>query len=129
MRIGAIFVACLALAGTAHAAPITLICNGSLTAGDKQIPINGETAIVDLEARTFKPPMYAAFALIRLGESDLTFGSELPNLSTWGSLDRVSGSLAMNVMRPDQRQKLQGGGTANFLAWMSGKCVPAQRMF
>ena len=127
MRI-AVFIACL-LAGTVHAAPLTLICNGSLTADGKQIPINGETAIVDLENRTFKPPMYQEFPLTRVGESDLSFGSELPTLSTWGSLDRVSGSLSMNVLRPDERKKLQAGGSAHFLAWMSGKCAPAQRMF
>jgi hypothetical protein len=129
MRLGAVFVACLGLAETAHASPVTLICNGSLTADGKQIPISGETAILDLEKRSFKPPLYPEFPLIRVGESDLSFGSELPNLSTWGNLDRVSGSLSMNVMRPNERKSLQAGGTAHFLAWMSAKCAPAQRMF
>jgi hypothetical protein len=106
MRIGAAFVVCLGLAGTAHAAPVTLICNGSLTADGKQINIGGETAILDIETQSFKPPLYPAFPLTRVGENDLSFGSELPNLSTWGSLDRVSGSLAMNVMRPQDRKNL-----------------------
>jgi len=122
-------VACLGLAGTAHAAPVTLICTGSLTADGKQIPVNGETAIVDLEKRTFKPPLYPEFPLIRVGESDMSFGSEFPALSTWGSLDSVSGSLSMNVMRPSERKSLQAGGTVHFLAWMSAKCAPGQRMF
>lgn len=129
MRIALVFAVCMGFTGTAYAAPVTLLCNGSLTADGKQIPISGETAIIDLEKRTFKPPMYSEFPLTRVGENDLSFGSELPTLSTWGSLDRVSGSLAMNVMRPDARKALQAGGTVNFLAWMSGKCVPAQRMF
>jgi hypothetical protein len=129
MRIGAVLVACLGLAGTAHGNAVTLICSGSLTADGKQVNIGGETAILDLEKRSFKPPLYPEFPLTRVGESDLSFGSELPNLSTWGSLDRVSGSLAMNVMRPSERKTLQAGGTAHFLAWMSAKCAPAQRMF
>jgi hypothetical protein len=129
MRIGAILVACLALAGSAHAAPVTLICNGSLTADGKTMNIGGETAILDLEKRTFRPPLYPEFPLIRVGESDLSFGSELPSLSTWGGLDRVSGSLSMNVMRPNERKSLQAGGTAHFLAFMSAKCAPAHRIF
>jgi hypothetical protein len=64
-----------------HANPVTLICHGSLTAGGKQVNIRGETAILDLENRSFKPPMYSAFPLTRVGENDLSFGSELPNLS------------------------------------------------
>jgi hypothetical protein len=128
MRLRAMVI-CLGLAGTAHAKPVTLICNGSLTADGRQIDINGETAILDLEKQSFKPPMYSEFPITRVGDNDVTFGSELPTYSTWGSLDRVSGSLAMNVMRPDQRKNLQAGGSAHFLAWMSGKCVPAQRMF
>jgi hypothetical protein len=122
-------VACLGLAGTANAAPVTLICTGSMTANGQQMTITRETAIVDLEKRSFKPPLYSEFPLTRVGESDLSFGSELPTLSTWGSLDRVSGSLAMNVMKPSERKTLQAGGTAHFLVWMSAKCAPAPRMF
>jgi hypothetical protein len=129
MRIAAYFLICLGLAGTAHANPVTLICNGHLTMDGKQMDIGGETAILDLEKRSFKPPMYPEFPLIRVGDSDLSFGSELPNLSTWGNLDRVSGNLSMNVMRPSERKALQAGGTAHFLAWISAKCAPAQRMF
>lgn len=116
MRTGLVFLTCLSLVGTAHAAPVTM-------------NISAETAIVDLEKRTFKPPLYPEFPLIRVGESDLSFGSELPTLSTWGGLDRVSGSLSMNVMRPNVRKNLQAGGTAHFLAFLSAKCAPAQRMF
>jgi hypothetical protein len=119
----------LALTGTADANPVTLICNGHLTLDGKQIDVGGETAILDIEKRSFKPPLYPEFSLIRLGESDLTFGNEAATLSTWGDLDRVSGSLSMSVMRPSERKALQAGGSAHFLAWMSAKCLPAQRMF
>jgi hypothetical protein len=128
MRIALALIVCLG-AGTAHAAPVTLICNGSLTADGKEIPVNAETAVVDLEKRTFKPPLYPEFPLTKVGENDVSFGSELPNYSAWGSLDRVSGSLSMNVMRPDERKRLQAGGSVRFLAWMAAKCTPAQRMF
>jgi hypothetical protein len=90
MRTGLVFLTCLSLVGTAHAAPVTLICNGSLTADGKTTNISAETAIVDLEKNTFKPPLYPEFPLIRVGESDLSFASELPTLSTWEGLDRVS---------------------------------------
>lgn len=128
MRIAAAFIVCL-VAGTTHAAPVTLICNGSITLDGKTSAITGETAILDLDKRSFKPPLYPEFPVTRVGESDVSFGSELPTLSTWGSLDRVSGSLTMNVLRPSERKALQAGGSAHFLAWMSGKCAPAQKMF
>ncbi|PSO19135.1 hypothetical protein [Bradyrhizobium sp. MOS003] len=120
---------CLSICGAAQAQPITLICNGNLNADGKQVNISGESAIVDLEKLTFKPPLYSEFPITRVAENDLSFGSELPSLSTWGSLDRVSGTLTMNVLRPDERKKLQAGGSAHFLTWMSAKCAPAKRMF
>jgi hypothetical protein len=83
MRIEALLVICHGLIGPAHAAPVTLICDGNLTADGKQINIGGETAILDIERTSFKPPLYPEFPLTRVGENDLTFGSELSNLSTW----------------------------------------------
>jgi hypothetical protein len=130
VRIGAILVvACFGLAGAAHAGPVTLVCTGSLTLDGNESKIDRETAILDLENRSFKPPLYPAFPLTRVGETDLTFGTESANLSSWGSLDRVSGALSMNVMRPSERKKLQAGEATKFLAWMTAKCAPAQRMF
>jgi hypothetical protein len=129
MRKATIFVAFLGWAGNVQASPVTLICTGSLTLEGKQITIDRETAILDIEAHSFKPPMYSQFPLIRVGESDVTFGSELPTLSTWGSLDRISGSLSMTVLKPAERKKLQRGESANVLALMTVKCAPAQRMF
>jgi hypothetical protein len=122
---------CLAFAGAGavYAKPVTLICKGTLNLDGKPSDIDGETAILDLEKRSFKPPLYVDFPLIRVGETDVTFGSELPTLSTWGSLDRVSGTLSMNVMRPTDRQSLGAGSSARFLAFMSARCMPAARLF
>jgi hypothetical protein len=115
--------------GTVRAAPVTLVCKGTINLDGKPTEIDGETAILDLERRSFKPPLYVHFPLIRVSKTDVTFGSELPALSTWGSLDRVSGTLSMNVMKPNERQSLRSGGSARFLAYMSAKCSPAQRLF
>lgn len=119
----------LLLVGSAHAKPVALICNGNLTADGKEIPINGQTAVLDIENNSFKPPFYSEHPLIRVGDTEITFGSESEKYSTWGSLDRVSGNLAMNVMSPEERKKLKSGASARFMTWMSGKCAPAQRMF
>jgi hypothetical protein len=127
----AAFVVCLAFvgAGSVHANPVTLVCKGTLNLDGKPADIDGETAILDLERRSFKPPLYVHFPLLRVDETDVTFGSELPTLSTWGSLDRISGTLSMNVMKPNERQSLRAGRAAHFIASMSAKCTPAQRMF
>ena len=131
MRILAFFALSLGLTISVAAAPVTLVCSGSLTLeNNPPAKIDRETAILDIERRTFRPPMYPSeFPLIRIEESIVSFGSELPNVSTWGSLDRVSGTLAMNTMKPSERKTLKAGGTAKSLAWMTAKCVPAQRMF
>ena len=72
MRAGAIVI-CLALSGTAHAKPITLICNGSMTADGKQINVSSETAILDLDKQSFKPPLYPVdYPLTRIAENDVS---------------------------------------------------------
>lgn len=129
MRLTKALIVSLGLTGAVQAGPVTLVCRGNLTAGGRQMNIDGETAVVDLERHTFKPPLYSEFPLTQVGQTELSFGSELPTLSTSGNLDRVSGSLWMNVMRPNERKSLQAGGSAHFLAWMSAKCAPAERMF
>jgi hypothetical protein len=129
VRIGAILVGCFVLTGAAHADPVTLLCTGSLTLEGTETKIARETAILDLENHSFKPPLYPAFPLTRIGETDLSFGNENSNYSTWGSLDRISGTLSMNVMRPSDRKKLLAGETSKFLAWMSAKCAPLNGCF
>lgn len=129
MRRGLILVALLSFGADASAGPVTLLCDGSLNLEGKPVPVRGETAILDLEQRTFKPPLYAEYPLLRVGEADVSFGIELPAVSISGALDRVSGSLSMNVLAPSERKKLQDGGSAKFIAWMTAKCVPAKRMF
>lgn len=117
------------LAGSADAAPMTLICSGSFTLEGKQSNIDRETAILDLENKTFKPPLYPEYPLTRVGENDITYGTESSTISLAGSLDRISGSLSLNVMTPADRKTLAAGGSVKFIAWMTGKCSPAKRMF
>ena len=106
MRIIACFTAFVIAAGSAQAAPITLICNGSITLqGHGTAPIESETSTLDYDKRVIKPPLYSAFPITRVDESSVVFGSETAELSTFGNLDRVSGSLTMNAMRPSERQK------------------------
>jgi hypothetical protein len=115
---------------SAQAAPITLICNGSITLeGHGTTPIENETSILDYDKKVLKPPLYPAFPITRVDESTIVFGSETGELSTIGNLDRVSGSLTMNATRPSERQKLQKGEGVHFLAYVSAKCAPAQKMF
>lgn len=122
-----------ALAGTycpaAVAAPITLICTGTLGFPGNSSTINSETAILDLDANTFKPPLYSAYSLIKVSDTEVTFGLDNPTRSIWGSLDRVSGSLVMNVMTPEDRRHIQSGLGGKMMAWIEAKCAPAKRMF
>jgi hypothetical protein len=107
-----------------------LVCTGEINfAKNGTQKIDAETAILDIEAGTFKPPMYPKFQLTRVDDSSISFGNDNDKYSTWGSLDRVSGSLSMNVMSPNDRKELQAGRSGHFMVWMSGKCAPAKRMF
>ncbi|MCX7310320.1 MAG: hypothetical protein NTV56_00985 [Alphaproteobacteria bacterium] len=129
MRVLAVVFMVAGWAGIALAAPLTLVCTGTLTLGNDTTPFDRESAIVDLERRTIKPPLYPEFSITIVKENDITFGNELTSLSTWGGLDRVSGKLTLNVLRPADRKSLMTGGSVHFLALMEAKCVPAQRMF
>ena len=131
MRIGAIVVACFVLAGAAYADPITLSCSGSFMEGYREsLKSDRQTAVLDLENRSFKPPLYEALPLTLVGDAEVSFAKETSDLSVRGSLDRVSGTLFVNVMRPNERKKLEvGEGGYVTLNWITAKCVPAQRMF
>jgi hypothetical protein len=123
-------VACLFFSTSLEASPILLICSGDLNyPGNRTDPIASETAILDIGEGTFKPPLYSAYSLLKVKDAEVTFGYETTDTSIWGSLDRVSGSLSMTVMRPAEREKLLAGGSAHILAVMTAKCAPAKRMF
>jgi hypothetical protein len=112
------------------ASPITLVCTGELTfPGQNPAVIAGETALLDFENGTFKPPMYNPYPLLKVRDTEITFGSEAPTTSVWGVLDRVSGTLSMTVMKPAERQRIMAGGSAHVLAAMTAKCATAKRMF
>lgn len=116
--------------GSARADPISLICTGSLTLkGHASTDISGETALLNIDESSFKPPLYNSFPLIAVRNTDISFGSESPTLSVFGNLDRISGTLSMTVMEPSERKRLGQGATVHFLALMSAKCSPAQRLF
>jgi hypothetical protein len=78
MRIAVILIAGFGLSGNTQAEPLTLLCSGSLTLDGKQSNIDRETAILDIESQTFKPPLYPAFQVTEISETNLSFGSELP---------------------------------------------------
>jgi hypothetical protein len=61
MRIAILFAMSLGLAASAHATPVTLVCTGSITFEGKEATIDRETAILDLEKPSFKPPNYPEF--------------------------------------------------------------------
>ena len=118
-----------ALIWPAHAAPVALLCSGTLALDGENIAINRETASIDLVARTFRPPFYPELPILIVRDNSITFGSEVPTLSTWGALDRVSGKLTLNALPPEDRKTLMNDGTVFFHALMDAQCVPGQRMF
>ena len=88
--------------------------------------LDRSTAVLDLENRSFKPPLYGEFPLTRVSDSEVSFAKETSDLSVQGSFDRVSGSLFVSVMRPRERRKMEAGeGGHVMLSWITAKCVPA----
>ena len=71
--------------------------------------LDRQTAMLDLENRSFEPPLYGALALTQIGEADVSFAKETSDVSIQGSLDRVSGDLSLNTMIPSERKKLEAG--------------------
>jgi hypothetical protein len=116
--------------GVGNAAPITLLCTGSLSYPDQTpVKINAETAVLDLEAGTFKPPIYPRFKITSLSDTSVSFANDTSTVSLTGSLDRISGSLEFTAMPMSERDKIGKGGSIKMTAWMTAKCVPASRMF
>jgi hypothetical protein len=92
----------LSTAASAQAAPVTLVCDGNITFyDDRQSPdikIDRQTAVLDLEGGTFKPPMYPAYQIKRSSDTDIGFGLENSQTSISGNIDRVSGALSMQKL-------------------------------
>jgi hypothetical protein len=115
---------------SAQAAQVVLVCNGSLNFPDNApMTINGDSAMIDFDAGTFKPPIYSPYQITKVTDTDVNFGLETSTTSIFGTIDRISGNLSMNVMKPEDRKRIMAGHSAKMLAWMSAKCVPAKRMF
>ncbi|KRR06817.1 hypothetical protein [Bradyrhizobium valentinum] len=91
--------------------------------------IDGDSAIIDFDAGTFKPPLYHPYSITKINDTQVTFGFESSTTSIFGTIDRISGNLSMNVMKPEERKRLAAGGSVKMLAWMAAKCVPAKPMF
>jgi hypothetical protein len=118
------------LAPAAEAAPITLGCRGSLNFPDNNsMTFDGDSAIIDLDAGTFKPPHYQVYSITRVNNTQVSFGFESSTASIFGTIDRISGNLSMNVMKPEDRKKLMAGGSVKMLSWLTAKCMPAKQMF
>lgn len=113
-----------------EAAPITLACKGSLNFPENNpMAIDGDSAIIDFDAGTFKPPLYQAYSITKVNDTQVTFGFESSTRSIFGTIDRISGNLSMNIMKPEDRKRLAAGGSLKMLSWMTAKCMPAKQMF
>jgi hypothetical protein len=117
----------------AQANQIALLCSGVFSMpGRQDIKIQRQTATLDLDTKTFTPPLYPALPILTEKETEFTFGSESPSRSTWGRLDRISGDMNVMVLTPPDRQKLklgEAGTSVQPLSTLSATCAPAQRMF
>ncbi|MDE5454161.1 hypothetical protein GWE18_15135 [Bradyrhizobium sp. CSA112] len=91
--------------------------------------IDGDSAIIDFDAGTFKPPLYQTYSITKVNDTQVTFAFESSTTSIFGTIDRVSGNLSMNVMKPEERKRLAAGGSVKMLSWMTAKCMPAKQMF
>lgn len=114
----------------AYAEPVPLLCWGDITVyGHEKASLAETGAALDLEGGTFLAPVYGTFRIIRVDDASISFGGETPTVSTFGTLDRVSGALSMNLMPPAERKKLQNGQTVHFTAYVDAKCMRSKKKF
>jgi hypothetical protein len=94
---------------SAQAAQVVLVCNGNLNFPENApMTINGDSAMIDFDAGTFKPPIYQPYQITKVTDTDVNFGLETSKTSIFGTIDRISGNLSMNVMKPEERKKIMG---------------------
>ncbi|MGJ4957741.1 hypothetical protein ACQR1H_19005 [Bradyrhizobium sp. HKCCYLRH2015] len=117
-------------ASAVQADQIVLACIGSINyPANPPTKIDGDSAVVDFDSQTFKPPIFPAYKITKISNTNLSFGLDTSETSVFGSIDRISGNVSMTVMRPEERKKILSGGSAKMLSWMTAKCSPAKRMF
>ena len=121
------FLVIIGWATSAQGSPLTLQCTGTLTLEGNETEINGDSAILDLENRAFKPPLYSAFPVTGMDDNEIIFGSELSNFSSWGRLDRIGQS---NDERDDTK-RTQSAHCRRLpeIPRLDARCAPARRMF
>ncbi len=110
--------AVLTIATSAFAKPIPMVCSGEMySAGTNTF--SELSATLDLDARTFRAPIFGVFEITRIDSTTIVFGRETEPVSTLGNLDRLSGNMTILTTDHGQPTKLIA----------SAKCFVAQRMF
>jgi hypothetical protein len=109
-----------------------LSCTGSIIYDKgKLFKFDHVTAMLDLENHFFQPPMFDTLPLTEIAESHVYFARETSDhLSIQGSLDRVSGTVTVDVATPAARKKYEAREEG--LAWLTlltAQCELAQRKF
>jgi len=49
--------------------------------------INGDSAMIDFDAGTFKPPIYSPYQITKVTDTDVNFGLETSTTSIFGTSD------------------------------------------
>lgn len=128
---GALIAGVLSAASPAHAKDVFLVCDGKISIPSKPDTMFGPTgASINIEDGTFTAPLISGpYGILRASQTDFSFGSETSNISSYGTLDRVSGALMLNQMTPRDRKILSGGSSVTVKLSLTGTCAVAGRMF
>jgi hypothetical protein len=114
-----IAMALLLTAGVANAAPIRLICDGTLThtfVQSKEV----RTVLIDLSAKTVTLENAGSAPISETGEDRISFSEKDPLRPPphfglrWGSVNRTSGAIYAHIDEADE---------------FEGTCKPAQKLF
>lgn len=118
----------LGAATSAWADPVTLLCHGNLVEFSKPSTKLGATTVsIDIENGIVKSPL-GDFAITRVTDNSLVFSHPTKNGVADGNIDRVSGSMTIFWLTPEQKAASKKG-PFKYEMYASLECAPAKRMF
>lgn len=130
MRTSALVILFALAMSPASAEPLPLVCTGEVNMFDQgTMKIDASGAMVDLDAGTFTAPVYGTYPIIRSEDTSIAFGADNEKVSTYGSLDRISGKLTMSLMTPAARRAVSMGKSIKMISYVEARCTPARKMF
>lgn len=113
-----------------HGQVVDLVCSGTMQS--RPANVTGTVAPgathIDLGVNTILTPV-GTFEIIRLDDSQLSFGGLMQGLHASGTLDRVSGEMTVFFRNDEEKRRMQAGLEHTYTMYARLRCSTAKKLF